>query len=83
MRVVNSTLLRGAVVHVDVRTIDGADASNIFIDLLTQMGAKCLCDSDDGPVTHVVFKDGARDTMRLVQESNGAVKCVGVSWVLE
>ena len=35
-------VLKGAVVHVDVHTTEGADASGIFVDLLTQMGARCL-----------------------------------------
>ena len=35
-------VLKGAVVHVDVHTTEGADASGIFIDLLTQMGARCV-----------------------------------------
>jgi hypothetical protein len=34
--------LRGAVVFVDVHTTEGEDASGIFIELLTQMGAKCV-----------------------------------------
>ncbi|KAL8981424.1 MAG: hypothetical protein Q9177_005572 [Variospora cf. flavescens] len=37
-----STVLKGAVVHVDVHTTEGADASGIFLDLLTQMGARCV-----------------------------------------
>lgn len=35
-------VLQGAVVFVDVHTTEGADASGIFIELLTQMGAKCV-----------------------------------------
>ena len=35
-------VLQGAVVFVDVHTSEGADASGIFIDLLTQMGARCV-----------------------------------------
>ena len=38
----NAQIMRGAVVFVDVHTTEGADASGIFIELLTQMGAKCL-----------------------------------------
>ena len=38
----NTRLLRGAVVFVDVHTSEGADASSIFVDLLTQMGARCV-----------------------------------------
>jgi hypothetical protein len=37
-----SGVLQGAVVFVDVHTTEGADASGIFIELLTQMGAKCV-----------------------------------------
>lgn len=37
-----SDVLKGAVVYVDVHTSEGADASGIFVDLLTQMGARCL-----------------------------------------
>lgn len=35
-------ILEGAVVFVDVHTTEGADASGIFLDLLTQMGARCV-----------------------------------------
>ena len=35
-------VLQGAVVFVDVHTSEGADASGIFVDLLTQMGARCV-----------------------------------------
>ena len=38
----DAQILRGAVVHVDVHTSEGADASRIFVDLLTQMGARCI-----------------------------------------
>lgn len=41
-RDLNTQLLAGAVVFVDVHTTEGADASGIFIELLTQMGAKCV-----------------------------------------
>lgn len=37
-----SSVLKGAVVHVDVHTTEGADASGIFVDLLSQMGARCV-----------------------------------------
>lgn len=35
-------VLKGAVVYVDVHTSEGADASGIFVDLLVQMGARCV-----------------------------------------
>lgn len=34
--------LQGAVVHVDVHTTEGEDASGIFVELLQQMGARCV-----------------------------------------
>ncbi|KKK23912.1 hypothetical protein P175DRAFT_0497224 [Aspergillus ochraceoroseus IBT 24754] len=34
--------LRGAVVYVDVHTTEGEDASGIFVELLQQMGARCI-----------------------------------------
>lgn len=38
----SADVLKGAVVYVDVHTTEGADASGIFLDLLTQMGARCV-----------------------------------------
>lgn len=38
----NTALLRGAVVFVDVHTTEGSDASAIFVELLAQMGAQCV-----------------------------------------
>lgn len=35
-------ILTGAVVYIDVHTTEGADASGIFTELLTEMGAKCV-----------------------------------------
>ncbi|KAG5298370.1 hypothetical protein I7I48_07805 [Histoplasma ohiense] len=39
---VNGKVLQGAVVFADVHTAEGADASGIFVELLTQMGARCV-----------------------------------------
>ena len=38
----DAQILRGAVVYVDVHTSEGADASGIFMELLTAMGARCV-----------------------------------------
>lgn len=38
----NNLVLQGAVVYTDVHTMEGADASGIFVELLTQMGARCV-----------------------------------------
>ncbi|KAK7748354.1 hypothetical protein SLS62_008722 [Diatrype stigma] len=93
----NPALLRGAVVFVDVHTSEGAEANQVFIDLLTQMGARCVKSwpwnpSNDAKgesssskigITHVVYKDGGKRTLEKVRESNGIVQCVGCSWVLD
>jgi hypothetical protein len=91
-RDLNTALLKGAVVFVDVHTSEGADASSLFTELLTQMGARCVKswnwnpNSDDGSkigITHVVFKDGGKRTLEKAKETGGVVTCVGVGWVLE
>ncbi|GAW11355.1 hypothetical protein ANO14919_006990 [Xylariales sp. No.14919] len=93
----NPALLHGAIVFVDVHTTEGADAGRIFVDLLIQMGARCVkswpwnpttatgseADISKIGITHVVFKDGGKRTLEKVNESNGIVQCVGVSWVLD
>ncbi|KAI9171864.1 Breast cancer suppressor protein BRCT [Paramyrothecium foliicola] len=95
-RDIDSNLLRGAIVHVDVYTSDGADAGSIFVELLTQMGARCVdtwnwsngSDHDEVSsakvgITHVVYKDGAKETLEKVRSAGGIVHCVGVGWVLD
>lgn len=91
-RDLNITLLKGAVVFVDVHTTEGADASTLFTELLTQMGARCVKrwdwngNGEEGSkigITHVVFKDGGKRTLEKAKETNGVVSCVGVGWVLE
>lgn len=41
-RDLDNRVLKGAVVYVDVHTSEGADASAVFVELLNQMGAKCV-----------------------------------------
>lgn len=96
-RDLNPSLLRGAVIFVDVHTSEGADASTIFVDLLAQMGARCVKSwpwnptspaNADGStakvgITHVVYKDGGKRTLEKVRETGGVVQCVGVGWVLD
>lgn len=91
-RDLNAGLLKGAIVFVDVHTSEGADASGLFTELLTQMGARCVRTwawnghGDDGSkigITHVIFKDGGVRTLEKTREAGGVVQCVGVGWVLE
>ena len=42
LKPVASGILSGATVFVDVHTSEGADASGIFVELLTSMGARCV-----------------------------------------
>ena len=82
---VSGQILAGAVFYVDVNSADGADAADIFIPLLTEMGATCVPrwqNSLDG-VTHVLFKDGQIKTLEKVLASKGTIKCVNIGWPLE
>ncbi|EFR05369.1 hypothetical protein MGYG_08380 [Nannizzia gypsea CBS 118893] len=54
-----SEVLKGAVAFVDVHTAEGADASGIFIELLTQMGARCVKSWKWNPRTSLSPVDGA------------------------
>ncbi|KAK2827831.1 hypothetical protein FQN49_007295 [Arthroderma sp. PD_2] len=54
-----SGVLQGAVVFVDVHTAEGADASEIFIELLSQMGARCVKSWKWNPRTSLSPIDGA------------------------
>ncbi|RMZ80637.1 hypothetical protein DV738_g2616, partial [Chaetothyriales sp. CBS 135597] len=99
LRQLGRGILAGTVVYVEVRTGEGADASGVYIDLLTQMGAKCVKEwrwnprssmnaeeATAGPkvgITHVVYKDGGKRTLEKVRDATGEVLCVGVRWVLD
>ncbi|RDW73500.1 hypothetical protein BP6252_07407 [Coleophoma cylindrospora] len=91
-RDLNSALLKGAIVFVDVHTSEGADASVLFTELLTQMGARCVKswnwsgngeESGKVGITHIVFKDGGKRTLEKARATGGVVSCVGVGWVLD
>ncbi|KAJ5294197.1 hypothetical protein PENANT_c028G10836 [Penicillium antarcticum] len=51
--------LHGAVVHVDVHTTEGEDASGIFVELLQQMGARCVKSWSWNPASSHPDVDGA------------------------
>lgn len=82
---ISGQILSGAVFFLDVNSADGADAADIFIPLLTEMGATCVPrwqNSLDG-ITHVLFKDGQKKTLEKVAASGGKIKCVNIGWPLE
>ncbi|KAJ6079181.1 hypothetical protein N7467_008934 [Penicillium canescens] len=51
--------LHGAVVHVDVHTTEGEDASGIFVELLQQMGARCVKSWSWNPISSLSPVDSA------------------------
>jgi hypothetical protein len=57
LRAIGTGALHGAVVYVDVHTTEGADASGIFVDLLTQMGAKCVREWKWNPRAGLIVDD--------------------------
>ncbi|KAF2840471.1 hypothetical protein M501DRAFT_1030676 [Patellaria atrata CBS 101060] len=77
-------VLTGTVVYVDVNENDGRDASNLFIPLLLDLGARVVSHwlNDNQSITHVLFKDGSKRTLDKVAFSNGAIKCVNIGWAM-
>lgn len=85
---VTNGVLTGAVVYVDVRTSEGADASAIYIELLSGLGAKVVSSITDASLlTHIVYKDGNPKTLDKIRRASMGdginVKTVGVSWPLD
>nr|OQO14595.1 hypothetical protein B0A51_17580 [Rachicladosporium sp. CCFEE 5018] len=84
-----SAPLRGAMILVEIFTLDGASASAPFIALLHRLGARTTKNWSER-VTHVVFKDGSPTTLQRVRlhnkdaETSGKgtkVHCVNSRWV--
>jgi hypothetical protein len=68
-----SQVLQGAVVYVDVHTTEGADASGIFVDLLTQMGARCVRHWNWNPrASSSLPRDAAFDYDAAIEEAREA-----------
>ena len=78
----SSKVLSNATVLVDVRTLEGVDASAIYIDLLSSLGAYITKSFDDS-LTHVVFKDGNPRVLDKARLSQSDIKVVGVAWPLD
>ena len=76
-------VLKGAVVHVDVHTTEGADASGIFVDLLTQMGARCLKKWSWNPRTTIgTWDDKTSSSDENEWISSPSVNKVGITHVV-
>lgn len=80
-RGLDAEILKGAIVYVDVHTSEGADASGIFVELLTQMGARCVKqwpwnprasfgNSDEGPGS---VRDSVPETSKETATPGGKV----------
>ncbi|KAE8147960.1 hypothetical protein BDV25DRAFT_159220 [Aspergillus avenaceus] len=64
--------LGGAVVYVDVHTTEGEDASGIFVELLQQMGARCVKNWSWNP----------RSTLSLTEQAEAKDGKVGITHVV-
>jgi hypothetical protein len=78
LKTVENSVLQGAVVFVDVHTTEGADASGIFVELLTQMGARCVRQWNWNPRASVVVGEAETES---VAAGSGAGK-VGITHVV-
>ena len=76
-RDLNDQVLKGAVVFVDVYTTEGADASAVFVDLLGQMGARCVKSWSWNPNSITSPETGGAD-----QAANGVGSKIGITHVV-
>ncbi len=74
--------LQGMTFYVDV-TSNGKDQNYLFAGLLEDLGAKTTKDWNENTPSHVLFKDGGKNTLEKVVASKGAMKCVNIGWVLD
>jgi hypothetical protein len=73
--------LAGLTFYVDI-TSYGKSYNYIFQTLLQDMGAKIVQEWQSTGITHVLFKDGHKETLEKVLASKGAIKCVNTGWTL-
>ncbi|EXJ95955.1 hypothetical protein A1O1_01080 [Capronia coronata CBS 617.96] len=59
LQAMSEGILNGAVVHYDIHTTEGMDASGVFVDLLTAMGARCVKEWRWNPRSSVTAGSGA------------------------
>jgi hypothetical protein len=76
-RDLNDQVLKGAVVFVDVHTTEGADASAVFVDLLGQMGARCVKSWSWNPNSITSAETGSMN-----QATNGGSSKIGITHVV-
>ena len=78
-----SNLLKGAVVFVDVHTTEGEDASGIFLELLAQIGARCVRQWSWNPRTSLAgTTQGPLDREDNATETEASNYKVGITHVV-
>jgi len=79
------SILDGCTIFVDVRTEEGDDASDLFVDMLQGLGAKILTRGVGQTCTHVVYKNGLASTIAKVRlmDEESRPHVVGIGWVVE
>ncbi|KEI42652.1 uncharacterized protein L969DRAFT_164460 [Mixia osmundae IAM 14324] len=79
-----STVLEDVVAFVDVRTAEGDDASQLFIEMLREMGAKVYLRPSNAPITHIIYKSGRPTTYHFYKSCiEPKPFIVGTSWILQ
>ncbi|KAJ2902449.1 putative signal transducer protein [Zalerion maritima] len=77
----NPALLKGAMVFVDVHTSEGANASGIFVELLSQMGAKCVKNWNWSP-TSETFQSGKEKNAAMEVAAKEKEQKIGITHVV-
>ena len=78
LKAVKDGALQGAVVLVDVHTTEGADASGIFVELLTQMGARCVRQWNCNPRASIAGDEMETENVGL----SGSCDKIGITHVV-
>ncbi|KAF8320337.1 hypothetical protein DL93DRAFT_2034587, partial [Clavulina sp. PMI_390] len=77
------TILKDCVIYVDVKTDDGADAGELFVNMLKGLGARIISRLTPS-ITHIVFKSGSPTTLSKHKLYNDPKPfMVGIGWVVE
>jgi hypothetical protein len=80
-RDINDQVLKGAVVFVDVHTTEGADASAVFVELLGQMGARCVKSWSWNPTSSTIPETDSGEAGNS-QASSGSSSKIGITHVV-
>ncbi|KAF4598126.1 hypothetical protein EYR38_006522 [Pleurotus pulmonarius] len=76
------SILDDCIVFLDVRTDEGEDAGELFLEMLQRLGARILS-SVGSTCTHVVYKNGLTSTVNKWRKLKNKPHVVGIAWVVE